>query len=122
MIKENKNAINLTLLKHIGFYQIVDPNSPKIVGVNVYIVLHLLFIIFITIMAIIGLSGISYKSYEYLNNDLHQYMKTLFYLGCISVGNFKMITTIYNADIIWDLLDVVHASFLKSKHCNKNYD
>lgn len=45
----------------------------------------------------------------------------LFYLACITVGNWKIIFIIYNSKTIFELFDIANDSFLSNKHCKKNF-
>lgn len=118
---EKSYAFNLTLFKTIGYYQMIDPNSKKIFGFNIYNVINITLVIFTSIMTVIGLSGYFYKAdnityEEYGFKDLQM----LFYLSCICLGNIKISITIYNADAIRKLFNVAHESFLSNKYCNQD--
>ncbi|CAI6361034.1 unnamed protein product [Macrosiphum euphorbiae] len=118
---EEKYAFNLTLFKTIGYYQMIDPNSKKIFGFNVYNVINITLVIFTSIMTVIGLSGFLYKS-DNITSEENSFkdIQMLFYLSCIVLGNLKIAITAYNADAIWELLNVAHESFLSNKYCKQD--
>ncbi|XP_022167528.1 uncharacterized protein LOC111031756 [Myzus persicae] len=118
---EKNYAFDLILFKTIGYYQMVDPNTKKIFGFNIYNVINITLVIFTSIMTLIGLSGFLYKvdSIAYEENSF-QNIQMLFYLSCISLGNLKIAITVYNADAIWKLLNVAHESFISNKYCKQD--
>lgn len=120
MSAKKKSAINLTIFKIIGFYQMVDPNSTTLFGYNVYHFIHIICIIFSTTMTLIGLSGFFFKT-EFAREYGFKDMQMSFYLACITVGNLKLAIIIVNAKKLWDLFKVAHESFLSSKYCKNNY-
>lgn len=120
MNSEEKYLINFTILKCIGFYQLVNPSSPKMFGYNVYRVIHISMVVLTTTVTVIGLTGFVYNNDEFINTSFKD-MQVLFYLACITVGNLKIFIVIYNADEIWKLFNIAHELFLSSKFCKMNY-
>jgi len=120
MNKEEKYAMSFTLLNFIGFYQMVNPNSPKMFGYNIYHVIHMCIVVLSTTVTVLGLTGFVYNNDEPLN-DGFQNMQMLFFITCITVGNLKVIMVICNADELWNLLNIAHESFLSSTYCQQNY-
>lgn len=118
--KEKKYAIDLTLFKYVGFYQMVDPNSPRIFNWNVYNVVHIALVIVTSSITIFGIPGVLFRADRSIENSLKD-MPLMFYIACITVGNMKVLTIIYHSDQIWRLLDVASESFLTSKHCRTKY-
>lgn len=57
MNREKNYAINFTLFKMTGAYQMVDPNTKKLFGFNIFNFVIITIIIFITIVTILGLNG-----------------------------------------------------------------
>ncbi|XP_060849480.1 odorant receptor 67a-like [Rhopalosiphum padi] len=118
---EKNYAFDLTLFKIIGYYQMIDPNSKKIFGYNIYNVINMAIVIFTSIVTVIGLSGFFYKpdniTYEKIS---FKDIQILFYLACIMIGNLKIAITIYNAKAIWKSFNVAHESFLSNKYWKQN--
>lgn len=112
MYKENHTML---LLKIFGIYQIINPNSLKFNGTNIYKIINICLILLTTTTMLIGIFGIFYKVENSLHNsliDMHEY----FYILCNIVGNLKVTLIIYNSDKIWKLFDVSHHDmFLFSK-------
>jgi len=52
MYDENNTIINMKLSKMIGLYQILDPNSPQILGYNIFHVIVTFFILYEIIILI----------------------------------------------------------------------
>lgn len=113
-------AINLTLFKIIGFYQIFDPNSPELFGFNIYQLIYASIEIISIIMVFIGLSGMLIKvdgSHKY---SLKEFLLVLFSIACNTNGSLRTVVTIYNASCLRNLFDVVRLSFLTNSHCKRN--
>lgn len=116
MNNEKKYAVNFMLFKLIGFYQMIDPNSPKLFGYNIYNRIHIGLLTFTSIMTVVGLSGVFYTTSSSADNGFKD-LQMLFYVGCITVGNWKLIVIIRNADKFWNLIGITHESYLSNKHC-----
>lgn len=121
MNEENNNAIHFTLFKIIGVYQMVDPSTTKIFGLNVYHLVHITLIILTSIMAIFGLSGFFFKIRDTYENIDFDKIIIIFYLIVMIIGNFKIFMVITNADKIWGLFNVSHERFLSSRHCKIHF-
>lgn len=119
--KEYKYAINLTLFKIIGIYQLVDPKSPKIFGFNIFKFINTTLIIISTAVIVVGLTGFFYKINNTIDNSLEENMQLIFYIACITVGNLKLLTVIINAKELRNLFYMLNGSFLHSKYCQKNF-
>lgn len=48
-------------------------------------------------------------------------LQLLFYIGCMTIVNVKLIMVMCNSEQIFYLFTVVHKSFLTSEHCKKNW-
>lgn len=91
----------------------VDPNCAKVFGYNAYVVVNVLFIAFTTTVIATGLSGIFRDGHVSSDNGgLHAYMKPLFFVGCVTVGNLKTYIVVRNADRVRALFGVADQSFL----------
>lgn len=121
MNKTYKCAINLTLLKFIGIYQFVDPKSLKVLGFNIFQLIHIILIIISTTVVIVGLTGFFFNINNSIDNSFDENMQLIFYITCLIVGNFKLIIIINYADKIWNLFYIINESFLRSNYCKKNF-
>ncbi|VVC28587.1 Olfactory receptor, insect [Cinara cedri] len=109
-----KYLYSLSLVKLIGLYQILDPETVRIYGYNAYhvgIVLSCLFISAICVPSPLGL--------YHWSNDLNAFV---FYFGC--VGNFmltvfKMINIVYYSEDIRKCIEIARFGFMSSyQHYN----
>jgi len=120
MNKDEYYAMSFTLLKSIGFYQMVNPNSPKMFGYNIYHLIHISLVVFTSAVAVIGLTGLVYNNDDSLKKGF-QDMQILFIMSCLTIGNMKVIIIICNANKIWKTFDVEHQSFFSNKYCHRNH-
>jgi len=120
MEKNGNYAMSFTLLKLTGFYQMINPNSPKMFGYNIYHLIHIFLVVFTSTVAVTGLTGLVYNNDDPLQNGF-QDMQILFAISCLTVGNIKVIIIICNANKIWKTFDVEHQSVFSNKYYQKNH-
>lgn len=119
MNEEDSYAISFTLLKFIGFFQMINPNSPKRFGYSIYHMIHIFLVVLTTTVAVTGLTGLIYHNNDSLNNGF-QNIRILFSIAVQTIGNIKVIITICNADELWKTFEIAHESFSSNKYCKKN--
>lgn len=119
MNKEKNYAISFFPLKYIGFYQMVNPNSPKMFGYYNSHMIHIFLIMLTTIVTVIGLTGFVYNNDEPLKNEF-QYMQIYFTSTLQMFANIKSIMIICNADEVWKTFFVANETILSNKYCKKN--
>lgn len=113
--KENEYIFNLKLSKLMGLYQILDPNTIRIFGHNVYhigLVFVSLYMMAISMLCPIGLF--------YLMNDINAFV---FYLGCIQnyvFSCYKIINLLYYSNDIWKCTDISSVKFLSYRYYNRS--
>lgn len=115
------HAINLTLFKIVGFYQIIDQNSRKVYGFNIFQLFNALFTAISATITALGLSGMFYRVNGSNDYDIKVYLKMISSVVFVMIGYFKMYIVISNASSIRNLFDVAHKSFSTSKHCKQFY-
>lgn len=118
--KELEVAINLKLLKQCGYYGIMfNSNHARIMGINVY---RFVFIVFIAIVQCILLFG-NLGFFIRVDDTLRFVDYFLIMYG--NVHNWflliKLCLLMNNAKKIWDVFEVAHLKFLKSAQCRKNF-
>lgn len=113
MNKENHNI--MILLKMIGIYQIINPNSLKIKDINIYKVINICLIMLTTTTTVIGICSIFYEMEGSLNNGMID-MQQFFYVASNIVASLKVIMIIHNSDRIWKFFDVTNDLCLFGKH------
>lgn len=122
MNKQKIYDVNFTLFKLIGVYQMVDPNTQKIFGFNVYHFVNIVFITFTTIMTILGLSGFFYKvQNNNYNTSEVDIIFIIFSTVCITIGNLKIIIIIFKARQLWNMMEITDKSFLSNTFYRRNY-
>lgn len=120
-LNENDVAFNLALFKQLGFYQIFSPYSFKIFNYNAY-QLGPVVIIVITICCNTFYSGIVFFiEMEDTVEDTMLLQIVFIYLNYY-LSIFKLYMCMYNANKIWDLLNVTRINFMTSKQCSKYID
>lgn len=105
------NIFNLKLAKFVTLHQILNPNTTKICGYNVY---HLLIILLMCYMFMLSMSLV--VSLYYIMNDI---IEISFYLGYIEnfiFGCFKMINILYNSKDIRKYMHVTSYNFMTYQH------
>lgn len=111
----NQYLFNLKIGRLLGLYQILNPDTTKIYGCNVYHII-IWFIILIT-FAVTLLSPFDlYKR----KNDPSAFT---YHIGAISnvvLSSCKMINILYNLKDIWKSLDIANIYFLKYQYYNIN--
>lgn len=116
--KVNEVAFNLTLFKRLGFYQIFSPHSPKVFNKNAY---RLVTVVFLTVVFCFitpfGWIGFFIEMEDTLEDS--KLLQIIFIYMNYYLSVFKLYICIYNADKIWDLLNVTRINFITSQQCFK---
>uniref|UniRef100_A0A2S2QX92 Uncharacterized protein n=1 Tax=Sipha flava TaxID=143950 RepID=A0A2S2QX92_9HEMI len=118
--EENRLAIDLTVFKLIGMYQMVDPDSPKVCGRNVYASVNVALIVCTTAMTVLSTCGFFSGVRDTFRNNDFDVVLILFYYACIGVGNYKTTVLVLNAAEVWTLFGVARVSFLGNRYCTGN--
>jgi len=117
-LQSHEVVFNLELFKKLRFYHLFDPHSAKIFNHNIYRLVCIALIVSITAINVYGFLGFIVKMedtvgeielIQILYNHMHSFLSAL-----------KISVCIYNADKIWDLLDVTRINFMKSSHSLKH--
>ncbi|XP_060877078.1 uncharacterized protein LOC132949959 [Metopolophium dirhodum] len=114
-LESNEVAINLKLFKLFRFYHLFDPNSGKLYKFNIY---HLAWYIINCVIACIliyGLLGYFTEMEDVIDSIFH--IQIMFCYLLYSLSLLKIITFLYKANNIWDLLRVTRIHFLTSTQC-----
>lgn len=113
--KDNEYIFNLKLSKLMGLYQILDPNTIRIFGFNVY---HI-GIVFISLY-MMAISMWCSISLYYLTNDINAFV---FYFGCVQnymFSCYKIIQILYYSKDIWKCIDITSVRFLSYQYYDKS--
>nr|UMT69229.1 odorant receptor 38 [Myzus persicae] len=114
-LESNEVAINLKLFKLFRFYHIFYPYSEKLCNFNVY---HLAWYIINCVIGGIIIYGLLGHFTEMEDDiDIIFYIQILFCYLLYSLSLLKIITFLYKANDIWDLLSVTRINFLTSTQC-----
>lgn len=112
---EKQYIFNMKLARAMGLYQILNPNSTKIYGHNIYHIVVLVFGSFMFAASMLFPIGL-----VHLRNDMIAFM---YYNGCISnflLSCYKISNILYYSDIIWQCIDVTSFYFISYKHYDRN--
>lgn len=104
----------LKFLRLTGLYQILDPNTAKIYGCNIYHIVIVFFASFTLVVSMLFPIG-----FIYLRNDI---IALMLYIGCISnfmLCCFKVFNVLYYSKDIWRFIDTKYYLTLY-KHYNTN--
>jgi len=104
-----------TFLRRTGLYKILDPNTAKIDGCNIYHIVIVFFAWFTLVVSILFPMG-----FIYLRNDI---IALMFYVGCISnfmLCYFKVFNVLYYSKDIWKFIYVTKYYLTLYKHYNTN--
>jgi len=105
----------MKLSKMIGLYQILDPNSPQILGYNIF---HLV-VTFFTLYEMIILMFCLFGMYYWMNN-ISQVILQLTFFANFSFGCYKILVLIRNRDNMRKYIEVACNDFIKYKHQENN--
>jgi len=114
-LESDEVAFNLKLFKLFRFYHLFDPLSKKLCNVNVYHIAWYIINCVIGCIIIFGLLGYFTEMEDVIDSIFHIQLMFCFLLYSLSL--LKIITFLYKANNIWDLLRVTHIHFLTSTQC-----
>jgi len=113
----NDVALNLALFKRLRFYHVLEPNGIKFFNYNVYRIIYIILIACIIFVNLCGLLGFILRTED--NFDEIGFIQLIYcHLHSLQIV-FKISVCIYNADKIWNVLDVTRINFIKSTLCSK---
>lgn len=104
----------MTTIKLVGLYQLLNPNSPKIFGFNIFKIIGTFQLMYNLIF-----SCLFFICMYYCSNDINEVTRyvMLFTGTFFSVSKYYYI--IKNSDIIWKCLHLTFLNFLSSKNHKK---
>lgn len=110
-------ALDLSMYKQLGFYQLLDPNGPRVYGRHVYRTVLKLFLLLVQAAVIFGLTGFFFVAGEPTAADgmanRTSPFEVLVILANCTLSSLKMYVLMTNADVIWRLFDMACADFLR---------
>lgn len=114
---ENKEEyiFSFILLKCIGLYQIIDPNTKKLFGYNLY---HIFICLFGLILFCI--TSMFPISLYYWSKD---FVAIVYTIGCsenLIFSYCKMLLILYYSQDIWNCMDVTNINFITYEKYNRN--
>lgn len=110
-----KVALNLTMYKQLGFYQLLDPNGPKIYGYHIYSTVLKTFLIAVQFISIFGALGFFIEMNDTVgaDNKKTSSFEIIVILTNCTLSSLKMYTLLSNADVIWNMFDITCINFLQ---------
>lgn len=112
---ENQYVFNSDVLKYMGVYQILDPNTRKIYGYNIY---HIASVF-------IGLPMVTVSIYcsFTLHNLMNDMTAIILHFGGIInflFAIYKMYSILYHSKHIWACLEIAGLDFISNRNYNRN--
>jgi len=104
---EQNYMVNLKLMKITGFYQLINPGTPKYFGFNVYKIGAAIEVM----SGIISICLLCESSYYYLDNT-NELMNHFMLVVAIFFSTFKISWVSRNSEMIWNNLDMTSVDFL----------
>lgn len=113
---EEKLIFNTSLAKMIGFYHILNPETIKYRGYNVYhIIIVALFVFYVCpLTTVFSINTV----YYWANNTMASVMYLLVTENCLLIC-YKMTVIIYYSKDIWNCTEVIRFDFMSYKFYNK---
>jgi len=112
---EKHYIFNWKLARRIGLYQILNPNTTKFYGYNVYRIVVMFFTVYLLAVSIMSLFNMFYST-----NDIIQFVmymgSGITFLFCA----YKNVIIMYHSKSIWKFLEVTHCDFITYKYYSKN--
>jgi len=117
-LEPNKIVINIPLFKQVRLYQLFDPNTRKILNVNVYCITLVLITVIVQCIVVYGLLGFLVEMEDDID-DITSFL-LIFFHSMNTLVILKIIVFVYKANEIWDLFDIANIHFLDSEKCRKH--
>lgn len=114
---EEKLIFNTALAKIIGFYHMLNPETIKYRGFNIFHSIITAFLVFYSspITMVMYLNGF----YYWANNPTASILYLIITSYCIFLS-YKMIVIIYHSENIWNCMEITRFDFLSYRFYNKS--
>lgn len=113
-------AINLNLIKCLGFYQIFDLNGKILSYWNVYHLSSIVFIVIVQCVVMLGILGFVME-FERILDDIVDIMWLLNIFTQYVLSLWKLIIFMYKTDTFWKMIfNVTRLDFMMSKCCSQH--
>ncbi|XP_050528298.1 odorant receptor 94a-like [Daktulosphaira vitifoliae] len=99
---------NVKLAGYLGLILLIDPNSPKMFGFNVYHIIATFILIFLSIIMSFCIAGLYFWSYNIVTFST---LIEIIINGCFMV--YKILTVMRYSKNIWNLLNFTRIDFMK---------
>lgn len=122
MGKFNSNEVltNLKIMKQFRFYQMLNPDGPKVFGRNTYQLSLITVMVIVQFLIVFGNSGYFLKM-EDTPKDVDVFLN-IFCNVFNYLSLWRIIVYIFNVENIWKLFDVARIHFFSSEQCCKHFD
>lgn len=115
-LHHHQMTLNLKYFKQYFFYQLFDPESPKLYNYNIYTTINVVFIF--SVLSFMCFSMISFCiRIEDATIDSMTLLNSINMYSIIIISSLKICVFLFKADTIWNLFDVSRIDFLSSKLC-----
>lgn len=107
--------LDLSMYRQLGFYQLLDPNGPRVYGYHVYSTVLKLFLLMVQFIVIFGVTGFFVGAQD--GFDETGRFEIIIILTNCTLSSLKIYILVTNADVIWSLYEMACADFLRcSRH------
>lgn len=117
-LQNHEAAFNLAFYKRFCFYQIFDPNTPKMFGYNIYKVNHAVIMVTVLCSIVYITSGFFMEKVDKIGN-IELLMIVFFFLNMV-LALIKMTIFFQKPEEVWSLMNIARVDFLTSRLCRKN--
>lgn len=111
-------VLGLTMYKQLGFYQLLDPQGPRIYGYHVFSTIMKMFLLIVQIIVIFGVIGFFVDVDDNKTKNSNSFELIVILTNC-TLSSLKMYTLVTNADVIWKLFDITCMDYLRCSQHNK---
>lgn len=114
---EEKFIFNTAVAKIIGFYHLLNPETIKYRGFNIFHIIIVAFFVFYSSPIIMVMYFNSF--YYWANNPTTSLVYLLNTTNCTFLS-YKMVVIIYHSENIWNCMEITRFDFLSYKFYNKS--
>lgn len=116
-----KLAVSLSTYKILGFYQLIDPNGPKILGYHFYSTVLKIFLAIVQCISVFAVLGFFIGTGEIdSGHEKSNWFEIIIILSNCTLSSLKLYTLVSNADTIWKLFKITCIDYLQCVERNKS--
>lgn len=105
-------ALDLSAYRQLGFYQLLNPNGPRVYGHHVYGSALKLFLLVVQLVVIFAAIGFFAGAGDDGDGTTSPFEIIIILTNC-TLSSLKMYMLVRNADVVWELCEMACADFLR---------